>query len=179
MSRYYHAAVSFLVLAPLLCLTRLCAAQDLQITLAADTTRLPSYNYTLRNVEPANSGNQIDSFYLNLAAPITNVRTPQYWQATTDFRTYIIWVNNDDPPFPHDIAPLASLGGFGFDSVGVPTSQNYLVTSYDHVNNQGGTDVSGQVVSPFFSGTAVPEPGAVALMAGMGAMGCCLLRRRK
>jgi hypothetical protein len=120
------------------------------------------FNYTVFNDEPTTSSDYISTFNLTVNAPITISGTPAGWDYVTDNATYVDWFNTDPVlPYPHDIAPGASLGGFVIQST-VTTSalEPYAVTFWDHSLDAGGPYFQDQVQAPFnFSIPAsVPEP---------------------
>lgn len=71
------------------------------------------WSYTLYNDEPANSPHFINSFILDVAAPITVTGTPSGWAVLTDGNSNVLWYSlEQQPPNSNDIAPGAFLGGF-------------------------------------------------------------------
>jgi hypothetical protein len=132
-------------------------ASTLATHIAANTSGT-IWTYTLFNDEPNNSPNYIAVLALALQTNIFNITAPAGWDHTSDNSTFIQWFNTDNQlPYTNDIAPGASLGGFGFEST---TTTSALVRadvgSWDHVNDLPGppsTDVMAPVPS-----TEGPEP---------------------
>lgn len=71
------------------------------------------WNYRLVNTEAAGSPQYITSLALSVFAPVTVTGTPEGWEVETDNNSYVLWSAADyAPPYPHQIAPGASLSGF-------------------------------------------------------------------
>jgi hypothetical protein len=133
--------------------------------------------YTVFNDEPLVSTDYIGYFQLEVDAQFDVVGCPDGWVYETDHRSYVMWLNNDiDPPYPHDVAPGASLGGFAIYST-AERSRNlsYAVLSWDHAADLPGPAAGGNIASP----SAVPEPSACLLGASMVTVGFATLRRRR
>lgn len=109
------------------------------------------FNYVLRNNEPTNSKQSINTFNLTVSAPITVTNSPPGWDFITDNRTYVDWFNTDSElPLLHDIAPGSSLSGFTIESA-IETTDTlpYGLTFWDHGNNAPGIGTQGMVKAPF------------------------------
>jgi hypothetical protein len=72
------------------------------------------FTYTVFNDEPATSSLYVNAFHLTIGgAPFSVTSTPEGWDYFTDNSTYIDWYNTElELPYPHDVAPDSSLGGF-------------------------------------------------------------------
>lgn len=120
-----------------------------------------AFNYTLFNDELTGSPNYAYTFQVLVNAPITVASTPDGWDFETDGATFINWFTVfSGPPYPNDVAPGESLGGFQIVS-GIITSelQNYGVVSWDHNADVDGPSTAGFVISPSQQAlVAAPEP---------------------
>jgi len=122
----------------------------------------PVFDYTVFNDEPVGNSNYISTFSLSVSAPIIITSTPDGWAYISDNATYVDWFNTDPAlPYPHDIAPGTSLGGFTIEST-VTTSalEPYALTYWDHSLDAGGPSFQDQVLAPFSFGIT-PEPTSV------------------
>lgn len=108
------------------------------------------WTYTIFNDEPQTSQQFIAAFSLDVVAPATVTRTPRGWVALTDNASYVLWYANDQqPPYPHHIAPGGSLGGFQIQSPRSGSeSTAYIVTAWDHQANKAGLVFPDLVLSP-------------------------------
>lgn len=133
------------------------------------------WTYTLINDEPANSPNYINSFSLAVDAPITVTNTPNGWDYQTDGSSYVLWFNTDIAlPYPHDVAPATSLGGFEIGSPNAASiAQVVGLDSWDHFADAPGTTLTTTVLAPS-SPNAVPEPSSMAVFI-LGLMGLAIL----
>jgi hypothetical protein len=145
------------------------------------------FSYTLFNDEPPTSPNQLSVWHLTVNAQFSVINTPDGWDYFTDNATFIDWFNTDfELPYPHDVAPGASLGGFVIESI-VATSEmlSYTVGSWDHLNDTGGPPFEGLVLAPSTEadpGTfPIPEPGSLTLLSSglAGLLGYAQYRRRR
>lgn len=167
-----------LVLQILLCSGR-CSAQLQHVD---NVTSPDTWQYTVFNDENIGSSEYIGFFDLTLAAPITVSGTPNGWDFQTDNSSYVLWFNTDvSLPYPNDIAPGSSLGGFEVESQASDASlQDYTVTYWDHTADAPGPGASGSVLSPSLPPPSVPEPNCfVTLVAGFGFMLWRLLYNRR
>src|SRR5262249_28997305 len=98
------------------------------------------FSYTVFNDEPAGSPNFLSTFHLTVNAPITVTGIPIGWDFATDNSTYVDWFNTDSTlPYPHDVAPGTSLGGFTVEStVDTTDTLDYTVTTWDHTADSSG-----------------------------------------
>jgi hypothetical protein len=169
------------IAAVLVCLHLVCSQALMGQTLMArvEVSTSPSHwSYTLFNEEPANSQNFIKFFSLDLAGPVTVTGTPAGWDFDTDGATFILWFNTDEAlPYPNDIAPGTSLGGFELQSTATDSTQElYSLVGWNHSIDDAGLVQFGSTLVP--SGAAVvPEPGILAWM-GVGVAGLMLMLRR-
>lgn len=133
------------------------------------------WTYTLINDEPSNSPNYINSFNLAVDAPITVINTPSGWDYQTDNSSYVLWFNTDNAlPYPHDVAPATSLGGFEIGSPNAASAAQVAgLDAWDHFADAPGTTVTTTVLAPT-SANAVPEPSSMAVLI-LGLMGLALL----
>lgn len=143
----------------------------------------PIWSYTLVNSEPADSPNFISTFSLAVNAPVTVTGTPAGWDFSTDNASFVFWFNTDPAlPYPNDIAPGTSLGGFSLTSTTTSSDLlSYGLTGWDHTLDQPGPTVSGTVLSPSVSAPASsPEPGTSWLLMAGGSLAlfCRLFRLR-
>ena len=85
-----------------------------------------AYYYTLHNDEIIGSplyGTNF-SIYLPSDVPFQVTATPLGWAVSTDNNSYLTWSNTDSSlPYPHDIAPGTSLGGFSIVATGSSSNQ--------------------------------------------------------
>lgn len=139
------------------------------------------FSYTVFNDEPASSSLYISAFHLTVDAAFVVANSPAGWDYVSDFSTYIDWFNTDAAlPYPNDIAPGSSLGGFTLRS-SVTTSESlpFTASSWDHSTDEGGPSADGSVLAP--SGAVVPEPSSLgmSITAALVALGYAWRRRRK
>jgi|SRR5579871_798399 len=140
-------------------------AQTFLSHVAVDITQ-NTYTYTLFNDEPTGNPYYSTDLTLSLPNPTSFVVTgvPDGWQVFTDNTDFVYWYNNDvSLPYPHDVAPGASLTGFVIQAVGSTTSQNgsYEIDSLDHTAVAFGPSALGSVLVPQSTSNApppVPEP---------------------
>lgn len=116
------------------------------------TSLAPNYwNYTLFNDEPAGSNRFISSFSLSIAAPVTVTGTPSGWAVETDGRSYVLWYADEYLlPYPHHIAPGASLGGFQLMSARTRSEATAsLLASWNHASDDADLTVAGYALTPY------------------------------
>ena len=153
----------------------------LRAGLIADVMATPGptvWSYTLFNNEPTGSPNFIDSFSLTVNAPITVTGTPAGWDFSTDDTTFVFWFNTDPAlPYPHDVAPGSSLGGFSLTSTATSSQLlSYGLAGWDHSLDQPGPTTAGTVLVPSNVQQSVPEPPTWSLLGSTAVM--ILLRHR-
>jgi|GEM_PF-2745954 len=136
------------------------SAQALQAVITLNQSGQTVWNYTLINLEPANSNNWLTDFYLPLNAPITDVNTSSGWLIDTDNTTYIQWSNSEAYPYPNDIAPSNLMSGFSFTSIATGSPVQYILSSWDHGTDSAGPYANSTILSPD-STSAVPEPSTI------------------
>ena len=150
-------------------------ADTLSAHVSVDTSTAGVWSYTVFNDEPTGSPNYVTAFNLNVDAPVTVTGIPAGWDVDTNNTTFVFWFNTDAVlPYPHDIAPGSSLGGFMISS---PGSVSDVITatavSWDHSLDQPGpTSDLLSVLGP----ASVPEPSSSLLFVAGTLM--WLIRRR-
>jgi hypothetical protein len=140
------------------------------------------WSYTLFNDEPLASSNYIFAFSLTINAPVVVTGVPDGWTVDTDNVSFVFWFNTDLAlPYPHDIAPGSSLGGFSISSPGaVPGLSSAAIAGWDHLLDAPGPLSSDILVSSPSSPTPVPEPSsAMLLVAPLFLMFFYMLRYRR
>lgn len=141
----------------------------------------PVWSYTLFNDEPTISPDYITSFSLSVDAPIEVTSSPTGWDFQTDNITYVQWFNTDQGlPYPHDIAPGTSMGGFSILSISASSQQStFGLESWDHVVDAPGFTSDGMIAAPI-GATTVPEPGLLALFVSalLSCSGLAFVRHR-
>jgi len=129
------------------------APNQLTVTVAPEvkfdqTTQLFTYTYTVAN--GANSAQEIDSFNLDFAPPVSNLNNPPGWaHGIFRLRSTLGWSAtvpaplppgaNDDSRVPAGLAqikPAQSLTGFSFQSPKPPGPVKYFVTGFVDVPPQ-------------------------------------------
>jgi hypothetical protein len=149
--------------------------------LDVDISTPGTWSYTITNLEPGGSPNYINAFTLAVGAPIQVTGTPDGWDfdvVTQNGQTYVGWFSADPQlPYPHDIAPGASLSGFQIQST-VTTSAllPYRIDAWDHDADDFGPFQIANVLAP----SAVPAPPALwtMLLGTLPGAGLALRRRR-
>ena len=138
-----------------------------------------SWTYTLYNDETIGSPNFITDFTLKVNAPITVFSSPTGWDFQTDGLTYVYWYDTDSSlPYPDDVAPGASLGGFGIDStVMTSTALSYTLNAWDHSQDAPGPGANGTVFAPN-APAPVPELSTWQSLGGLLLLGGLLVVRR-
>jgi hypothetical protein len=108
------------------------------------------WTYTIFNNEPADSPQFVATFSIEVVAPFTVTGVPEGWEMETDNVSYVLWVAADQQlPYPHQIAPGGSLGGFQIQSSSSGSeSTAYVVTAWNHVSDQAGLVSPDVVLSP-------------------------------
>ena len=92
-------------------------AAPLQFSVTTDVSQPGTWFYTAFNDEPPGSPLFISSFAVVLNGPILVFGAPDGWTTETDYISHVLWFNLDTAlPYPHDIAPGESLGGFFIES---------------------------------------------------------------
>ncbi|HEX8614778.1 MAG TPA: hypothetical protein VF800_26140 [Telluria sp.] len=109
------------------------------------------WNYTLTNDEAGASRRSIATFSLGIAAPVAVTGIPAGWAVETDGRTFVLWYAADDaPPYPRQVAPGASLGGFQLMSTRTRSEASAAaLTAWDHASDDAGPVVSDYVLTPY------------------------------
>ncbi|HEU4452661.1 MAG TPA: hypothetical protein VFR81_06350 [Longimicrobium sp.] len=111
-----------------------------------------TWSYTVLNTEPAGSPRWISVVSIDTVGPFTVTGTPAGWQVDTDNLTYVLWFAADTaPPYPNQIAPGDSRGGFQIrPDPGRSTSEAraYTISSWNHQTNQADLVVSGTTLTP-------------------------------
>lgn len=120
-----------------------------QLNAAASVSVSPdTWSYSISNNEPSGSNLYVASFSLDVSAPVNITGSPPGWVGQTDNATYAAWYADDQAqPYPHQVAPGASLGGFQVESAtDLSQSTAYVLTSWDH-----GLDAAGRLFSDYIS----------------------------
>jgi hypothetical protein len=132
-----------------------------------------TWSYTVFDTEPAGSVNFIYSFDVAVDAPVQVISSPLNWAFDSDNATYVYWYDTDSAPYPDDIAPGASLGGFVLSSPGSGSDLlGDTLAAWDHSLDQPGASVDSTVSAPVPSlpPSLSPEPST-----GLMVAGCLLL----
>lgn len=159
----------FLAVVWLLCFSVQSASA--QLNAHVNVIQSPStWTYTLVNDEATNSSEYIGGFTLSVGAPVTSIGAPDGWSYQSDNFSYIYWFNTDITlPYPHDVAPGFSLGGFSVQSdVGTSSYLSETLDAWDHAQDALGPSVAGLVIAPSSELSPVPEANsAVSFGVGM------------
>lgn len=167
--------ITGIVLSVLIALTCLCCpavAFQFQVNLVQEGGL---FSYNIENLETIDSNWFVSSFTILIGAPATVTGIPEGWQVDTDGISYVSWWNTDEElPYPHDIAPGASLSGFEINSAATTAEENIAtLTTWDHALDSEGPSGQQPVIVPY----VVPEP---ATAAGLSiSLLCCLAIYRK
>jgi len=115
------------------------------------TTATNYWNYTLSNDETAASGLHVATLALSVAAPVTVTGTPPGWTVETDNMTYVLWRADDYlPPYPRQIAPGQSLGGFQLMSARTRSEATPAVlTAWNHALDDAGPVLADYALTPY------------------------------
>lgn len=109
------------------------------------------WSYTLFN-EESGTPRHINAISLDLASPVVVTGTPPGWAVETDTGTYVAWIATDTQlPYPSQIAPGASLGGFRVRAQAGPRASEakpYTITSWNHQTDQADLVVFGTTLVP-------------------------------
>lgn len=113
--------------------------------------RAGHWNYTLVNDEAPDSGRAIATFSLSIAAPVAVTGIPPGWAVETDGRSFVLWYAADDaPPYPHQVAPGASLGGFQLTSTHTRSEATpAALTSWLQSSDEAGPVAADYVLTPY------------------------------
>ncbi len=133
-------------------------AAPLQFSVTTDVSQPGTWYYTAHNDEPAGSPLFISSFLVVLNGPILVFGAPDSWTTETDYISYVLWFNLDTAlPYPHDIAPGESLGGFFVESPSPLSGPSIAQAApWNHVLDELGP--LSDNVSVLAPAAAVPEP---------------------
>lgn len=109
----------------------------------------------------------ISSFTLEVASPVFGITSPDGWTFSTDNASFVQWFNTDPAlPYPNDIAPGTSRGGFSVTSTATSSQLlSYGLSGWDHTADQPGPSVAGIVLAPSVV-TAIPEPSSASMLSG-------------
>ena len=107
-------------------------------------------SYMLFNDEQLDSPQHINTFSLDVVAPIVVTGTPKGWEVETDNRSYVLWYSaGSQLPDPNNVAPGKSLGGFEIQNPAKGSeSTGFSLTAWNHQTNDSGLAVLGSVLSP-------------------------------
>ena len=111
---------------------------------------LRTWSYTIFNDEPPNSPHFINSFVLDVAAPITVTGTPPGWAVFTDGNSNVLWYSvEQQPPHSNDVAPGAFLGGFEIQTREKRSKHAGVgISSWNRSANQAGAVALNSVRTP-------------------------------
>jgi hypothetical protein len=132
-------------------------AADLSADVTLDQNGF-SFEYTVLNAEPIGSNYYLCFFNLQVNAPLVSIDSPDGWGYESDYATYVTWFSEDEElPYPHDVAPGRALNGFLITSAVMETDLlSYSVASWDHLADEGGLLAQDVIIAP--SGSVVPDP---------------------
>jgi len=107
-------------------------------------------SYVLFNDEPRDSPQHINTFSLDIVAPVVITGTPKGWEVETDNKSYVLWYSaGPQLPDSNNVAPGKSLGGFEIQSSKKTSeSTGFSVTAWNHQTNDSGRALLGSVLSP-------------------------------
>lgn len=109
-----------------------------------------NFSYTVFNDELITSRWHVSMWHLELNTPFNVIATPPGWDYITDNASYVDWYSTDaEDPYPHDIAPGASLSGFAVGAV-VATSEDlaFAAMSWQQGSTNSGPSALGLVKAP-------------------------------
>ncbi|RSZ57368.1 hypothetical protein HF313_11530 [Massilia atriviolacea] len=117
----------------------------------ASAQRGGHWNYTVFNDEAPASGRAIATLSLSIAAPVAVTGIPPGWAVETDGRSFVLWYAADDaPPYPHQVAPGAALGGFQLASTrSLSEATPAALSSWQHGGDEAGPVLSDYVLTPY------------------------------
>ena len=110
-----------------------------------------TWSYTVFNDELVGSSQRfINAISIDMTAPFTVTGTPTGWAVDTDNFSYVLWFAVDvQLPYPHHVAPQASLGGFQIMSArGSSESKGLSITSWNHQTDQADLTALGDTSVP-------------------------------
>lgn len=112
------------------------------------------WSYTLFNDESPGSQQFVNAFALDIVAPVTITGTPVGWEVITDNASFVLWFAADQAlPYPHHIAPGASLGGFAIQSSRINSeATGFSITAWEHQNDEAGLVAMDAIHSPSRTG---------------------------
>jgi hypothetical protein len=102
--------------------------------------------YELFNDEAPDSSQWINTFSLDIVAPINVSGTPEGWEVQTNKASYILWYATDQR---YRVAPGKSLRGFKVQSASKTSeATGFAVTAWDQQTDQAGLVALGTALSP-------------------------------
>lgn len=111
-----------------------------------------AWSYSLHNDEAAGSPRFINAISLDMASSFAVSGTPPGWAVETDNFSYVLWYAADEQlPYPHQIAPGASLGGFQIltqNAQRTSESKAFSITSWNHLTDQVDLTAFGTTLTP-------------------------------
>jgi hypothetical protein len=107
-------------------------------------------SYVLFNDESNDSPQHINTFSLDVVAPVVVTGTPKGWDVETDNKSYVLWYSaGPQLPDPNNVAPGKSLGGFEIQTAKKSSeSTGFSMTACNHQTHDSGRAVLGSVLSP-------------------------------
>jgi hypothetical protein len=175
-----HIVRPFAVIPLLLFSASLPASAGLLTHVATDASVPGVWLYTIFNDEPIGSPNYLTSLNVLVDAPIVVTGTPDGWNVITDDVSFVFWFSADLAlPYPHDVAPGASLAGFTIaSSAAVSISSTATVFAWDHAADAPGASSDPLSVPAPSSSSEIPEPTTICLfLGGLGALWIYRARR--
>ncbi|MBZ5728263.1 MAG: hypothetical protein LAP87_25160 [Acidobacteriia bacterium] len=109
-----------------------------------------TWSYTVFNDESAGSHRFINAISIDMTVPFTVTGTPSGWAVDTDNFSYVLWYAVDvQLPYPHHIAPGASLSGFQIMTArSTSESKGLSITSWNHQTDQADLTALGDTLVP-------------------------------
>lgn len=123
-----------------------------QLNARVETSTAPNvWNYTLSNNETPGRDQYIATFSLAIAAPVTITGTPPGWAVETDGLTFVLWYADDlVMPYPHQVAPGQTLGGFQLSSPRLQSEASACtLVAWNHTTDAGDLITGDYAITPY------------------------------